>query len=193
MRTGRALRQLPFVAEQVPEEIVAPLRWRGGPGYFEAAADCVAAFTGAKAALPAEALLLDAGSFRRWTHQCRITRTMGFAEGVTTGDQRYCLFVVHRHARESFADILRRSERVGVAVWAFRVHIDKSHLHRSERIFEIPVSGVAFLSTQPGLLVTPVDIFFGFPDILTPTGETEGLEAHRFQCNVAREDHQVSP
>jgi hypothetical protein len=31
MCTGRAPRQFPFVAEQVPEEVVAPLRWRGGP------------------------------------------------------------------------------------------------------------------------------------------------------------------
>ena len=30
MRPGRALRQFPFVAEQVTEEVVAPLRWRSG-------------------------------------------------------------------------------------------------------------------------------------------------------------------
>ena len=34
MRTSRALRQLPFVAEQVLEEVVAPLRRRHAPGDF---------------------------------------------------------------------------------------------------------------------------------------------------------------
>ncbi len=56
---GRALGQLPFVAEQVLEEAVAPLRRRRGPGDFRAAGDRVCAFAGAEAALPAEALLLD--------------------------------------------------------------------------------------------------------------------------------------
>jgi hypothetical protein len=64
MRAGRALGQFPFVAEQVLEEVVAPLRGRGGPGDFQAAGDRVAAFAGAKAVLPAQALLLEAGRFR---------------------------------------------------------------------------------------------------------------------------------
>ena len=51
MRAGRALRQLPFVAEQVLEEVVAPLRRRGGPGDLEAAGDRVAALARAEAAL----------------------------------------------------------------------------------------------------------------------------------------------
>ncbi len=66
MRTGRALGQFPFVAEQVLEEVVAPLRWRRGPDDFQAAADRVTPFARAKFALPAEALLLDAGGFRLW-------------------------------------------------------------------------------------------------------------------------------
>ena len=60
MRAGRALRQLPVVAEQVLEEVVAPLRRRGGPGDFQAAGDGVAAQARAEAARPAEALRLDA-------------------------------------------------------------------------------------------------------------------------------------
>ncbi|MGY4499848.1 hypothetical protein ACVWYH_003779 [Bradyrhizobium sp. GM24.11] len=39
VRTARALRQLPFVVEQVLEEIVAPLRRRGGPGHLDTAGD----------------------------------------------------------------------------------------------------------------------------------------------------------
>ena len=41
MRTGGALGQLPLEAEQVLEEVVAPLRRRGGPGDLEAAGDRV--------------------------------------------------------------------------------------------------------------------------------------------------------
>ena len=63
MRAGRALGQLPFVAEQVLEEVVAPLRRRRGPGDFQAAGDRVTAVAGAEAVLPAEALLLDVGAF----------------------------------------------------------------------------------------------------------------------------------
>src|SRR6266436_824334 len=61
MRTGRALGQFPFVAEQVPEEVVAPLGWRRGPDDFQAAADRVTAFATAIGVLPAEALRLDGG------------------------------------------------------------------------------------------------------------------------------------
>ena len=61
--TGRALRQFPLVAEQDPEEVVTPLRWRVGPGDLQAAGDRVTAFAGAEAALPTEALLFDTGRF----------------------------------------------------------------------------------------------------------------------------------
>src|SRR6202162_5944332 len=87
VRTGWALRQLPFIAEQVAEEVVAPLRRRTAPGNFQAAGDRVTTFAGAKAALPAEALLLDAGSFRLRAHQCGFGRTGGFAESVGASDE----------------------------------------------------------------------------------------------------------
>ena len=192
MRAGRALRQLPFVAEQVPEEVVAPLRRRGGPGDFQAAGDRVAAFAGAEAALPAQALLLDAGRFRLGPHVLRIAGAVGLAEGVAAGDERDRLFVVHRHAGEGLADVPRRGERIRVAVRAFRIDVDQAHLHGRERVFEIPVAGVA-LVIQPLALGAPVDVFFRFPDVLAPAGETERLESHRFQRDVAGEDHQVGP
>src|ERR1019366_3807547 len=100
MAPARALGQLPFVAEQVREEVVAPLRRRRAPNDFQAAADRVTPFARSKFALPAETLLLDAGGFRLWAHQCRIASAVGFAEGVTASNQRDRLFVVHRHARE---------------------------------------------------------------------------------------------
>ena len=145
MRAGRALRQFPFVAEQVLEEVVAPLRRRGGPGDFQAAGDRVTAFARAKAALPAEALLLEAGRFRLRPHMGRRAGAVGLAEGVAAGDERHRLLVVHRHAGEGLADIPRRGDRIGVAVRAFRVDVDQPHLHGGERIFEVPVAGVAFV------------------------------------------------
>src|ERR1700735_5507241 len=56
---GWALGQLPFVAEQVLEEVVAPLRRRRRPNDLDAARDRVIAFARAEFILPAEALLLD--------------------------------------------------------------------------------------------------------------------------------------
>src|SRR5579863_4718390 len=48
MCTGWTLGQLPFIAEQVLEEVVAPLRRRAGPGDLQSARDRVTAFAGAK-------------------------------------------------------------------------------------------------------------------------------------------------
>ena len=61
---GRALRQLPFVAEQVLEVAVAPLRRRGRPGDLQAAGDRVGAGAGAEVVPPAQALRLQARGFR---------------------------------------------------------------------------------------------------------------------------------
>src|SRR5260221_10048861 len=105
MRAGRALGQLPFVAEQVPEEVVAPPRRGRGPDDLQAAADRVAPSARAEFAAPAEALLLDAGGLRLRPHQRGIAGTVGLAEGVTAGDQRDGFFVVHRHAGEGLADV----------------------------------------------------------------------------------------
>ena len=118
---------------------------------------------------------------------------MGLAEGVTAGDERHRLLVVHRHAGEGLADIPGRGDRVRIAVRAFRVHVDQAHLHRSERILEVPLSGIALVATQPGLLGAPIDVMIRLPDVLATATEAEGLESHRFQGDVAREDHQVGP
>ena len=137
VRAGRALRQLPFVAEQVLEEVVAPLRRRGGPGDFQAAGDRVAAFARAEAVLPAEALLLEARRFGLGPHVRRRAGAVGLAEGVAAGDQRDGFFVVHRHAAEGVADVVRRRERIGIAVRAFGVDVDQAHLHGGQRILQV--------------------------------------------------------
>jgi len=54
------------------------------------------------------------------------------------------------------------------------------------------VAGVA-LVVEPFGFRTPVDVLLGFPDVGAAAGKTEGLEAHRFQRNVAGEDEQIGP
>ena len=44
-------------------------------------------------------------------------------------------------------------------------------------IVEFAITAVTII-TEPCILATPVDVLFGFPDILTPAGETKGLETH---------------
>src|ERR1700693_5523876 len=94
----RAPRQLPLVAEQVLEVVVAPLRRSGGPGDLEAAGERVGAMALAEAVLPAEALVDDVSTFRVGPDVGLRARTVGLSEGVAAGDQRHRLLVVHRHA-----------------------------------------------------------------------------------------------
>ena len=154
VRAGRALRQLPFVAEQVLEEVVAPLRRRRGPGDFEAAGDGVAALAGAEAALPAEALLFEPGAFgigadvrRRAPAPWVLPKVWPPAISATVSSS----FMAMR--REGLADVARRGDRIGIAVRAFRVHVDQAHLHGRERILEIARSPRvdACLSPEPRL------------------------------------------
>ena len=111
VRTGRALRQLPLIVEQVLEVAVVPLDRIVGPGALEPAADRVAALAAAIAARPAEALLLDAGTLGFGTLVLLIGSTMGFAERVSAGNERNRFLVVHRHEAERLANILCCSER----------------------------------------------------------------------------------
>src|SRR5262249_2705423 len=141
----------------------------------------------------AEALLLDVGRLRRRPHQRRIAGAVRLAEGVAAGDQRDRLLVVHRHAAERVADVLRRRDRIRVAAWAFRIDVDQAHLDGGERIREVALSRVARVVTEPRLLGAPVDVLLRLPDVLASAAEAEGLEAHRLQSDVAREDHKVGP
>ncbi len=131
MRSSRALGQFPFIAEQIVEEIVAPLRWGRGPGDFRAAADRVIALASAKFTLPAQALLLDTGGLGFRADKRRIASAVGFAKGMTAGNECNRFFIVHCHAGKSLADIPGSSERIRVAVGAFRVDIYQTHLHCS--------------------------------------------------------------
>src|ERR1700688_2771587 len=86
MRASRTLRQFPFVAEQVREEVIAPLGRRRGPNNFQAATDGVSTKTFTKFILPAEALILDVGTFRFRAYILSGNGSaMRFAEGVSAG------------------------------------------------------------------------------------------------------------
>ena len=116
---------------------------------------------------------------------------MGLAEGVAAGNERDRLLVVHRHAEERFADVLGRRHRIRLAVGPFRIDVDQAHLHRAERLRKLAFAAVAFVA-EPGPLGSPEQLF-GLPDIGAAAGETEGLEAHRLERDVAGENHQVGP
>ena len=118
--------------------------------------------------------------------------TVSLAEGVTPGDERDGLFVVHRHAREGVADVASRSERVRLTVRALGVDVDEAHLDGAERVGELAIAGVALVA-EPFGLGAPVDVFLRFPDVGTAAGEAEGLEAHGLEGDVAGEDHEVGP
>ena len=184
LRAGRALGQLPFVLEQVLEEVVAPLGRRLRPGDLRAAGDGVGAKAGAVLALPAEALILKGAAFRLRSDQRRVARAVGLAEGVAAGDQRDGLLVVHRHAEERFADVFRGGERVRIAVRPFRIDVDQAHLHGAERLRELALAAVAFVA-EPGALGAPVQLF-RLPDIGAAAGEAERLEAHRSRARRCR-------
>ena len=193
VRTGRALHQLPVIFEQVLQVVVAPLRWGGGPGDFQAAADRVVAVTSAKGVHPTETLLLDRGPFRFGTDVLAgIGSAVGLAERMTAGNQRNRLHVIHRHPGECLSDVPRRSDWIGFSIWSFRIHVNQSHLHRGERIGEITIAAVA-LVRKPLAFRAPVDVITRLPHIFAAAAETEGLKSHRFQCHVTREDHEVGP
>ena len=190
--TGGALRLLPLVTKKVLEVVVVPLNRVGGPGTFESAGDGVATFSTAVAAHPAHTHILGRCAFRLRTDMGIGCGTVGLTEGVSTCDQGDSFLVVHRHAAEGLTDIPGGSDGVRIAVGAFRVDVDQTHLHGTEVTFQFTVATVALVS-EPLCLGSPVDVVFRLEDILTASGETEGLEAHRLEGAVAGVDHQVRP
>src|SRR5882757_2362226 len=192
VRAGGTLCQLPLVAEQVGEKVVAPLGWSRGPCDFQATADGVATMALAKFILPAEALILDVCTLWFVANVIRgDAGTVSFAEGVSARNECDGFFVVHRHAGEGFSDIASRGDGIGLAIGSFGIHVDQAHLHRAERLLQVTISGVA-LVREPCTLRTPVQLF-GLPHVGAAAGKAERLEAHRFKTDVAGENHQVGP
>ena len=111
---------------------------------------------------------------------------------MAAGGQRHGFFIVHGHAGKGFADVARGAECIHIAVRAFWVHVDQTHLHSSQRISQLAVACVA-LVVQPFCFRSPVDVLFWLPNILTPAGKAKGLETHRIQRDIARQHHQICP
>ena len=130
--TAWALGEFPLVAKQGVEVAVVPCRWGGRPCALQAAGDGVNAFAAAEGALPAEALLFDAGAFWLCTFVVFRRRAVGFSEGVSASTQCHGFVVVHRHAKECFTDIACRSDWVWVAVWSLWIDVDQTHLYSCE-------------------------------------------------------------
>ena len=190
---ARALRKFPFVLEQVFEETVTPFRRRAAPCDFQAARNCVTCDTSGVGARPAEALLLNRRAFRFFTQVGAGSRSVGFPEGVPACDQSDGFFVVHGHPRESLADILRCRERIRLAFWALGIHINEAHRGSAQGMCQIAITRITFLRAHPGRFHSPVDVQVRFPDVRTSAGKAESLEAHRFQRDIAREDHKIGP
>ena len=192
VRTGRALAQLPFVFEEVLKVIIAPLRRRLRPCDFKPAGDSVATLAAAKAALPTKALLFDRRCFGIGPNMLGITRTVRLAKGVTTSNERDSLLIIHRHAREGLTNVTRRGEWIRIAVGAFGIDINQAHLHRGKRVFQFAIAGITLVG-EPFLFHPPIDVLLRLPNVGTTTAETEGLETHRIQRDIARQNHQVGP
>jgi hypothetical protein len=52
---------------------------------------------------------------------------------------------------------------------------------------------VADVATEPGGLGAPIDVVVRFPDIRAAAAEAERLESHRFEGDVAGENHEIGP
>ena len=192
MCAGRALAELPFVFEEVLKVIIAPLRRCLRPGDFKPTGDGVATLAAAEAALPSEALLFDRRRFGIGPDMLGIARTVRLAKGMTTGNERDGLLVIHRHPREGLTNVTRRGEWIRIAVGTLGVDIDQAHLHRSQRVFQFAIATVTLVG-KPFLFHAPIDVFLRLPNVGTTAAETEGLEAHRIQRDIAGQNHQIGP
>ena len=186
LRSGGALGELPFVAEERLEVAVVPLRRRGGPGTLDPARRGVGALARGVGVLPTETHLLEGRTLGLGSHEVGVARAVRLAERVTSGGERDGLLVVHRHPGERLADVTRRCQRVGVAVRALGIDVDQAHLDRAERVVELTITAVALVA-EPRGLGTPVDVVLGRPHVGATTREAERLETHRLERDVAGE------
>ena len=92
---------------------------------------------------------------------------------------------------EGFTNVLCGGHRVRIAVRPFRVHVDQAHLDCAERFSKLAFAAIALVAKPRSL--RPPKQFFGLPSVHAAAAETERLEVHRVQSDVARENHQVGP
>ena len=110
---------------------------------------------------------------------------MGFTEAMPAGNQRNNLFVIHCHVTKRDPNIFRCRDRVVIAAWPFRIHVDQAHLNRGERVFQLSVATIALVVCEHLAFRAPIDQI-RFPVVLTAAGKTEGLKAHGFHRDIAR-------
>ena len=55
--------------------------------------------------------------------------------------------------------------------------VESQLLYGSEGLFKLAISGVALIG-EPFRFGSPVDIFFGLPEVFTSSGEAKGFKAH---------------
>ena len=194
---SRALGQLPVVTEQQVEITHVEFGRVGGPGALDAGSNGIGGLALHVGIDPAEALILYVCGFRLWPKRIRIAVTVRFTHGVATGGQCSGFFVVHGHTGEGFANLLAGLERIGIAVYPLRVHVNQAHLNRGQRVFHgvwlVYALVAAVRGRQPLFLCAPVDVFLGVPNVLTAVGEAKGFKAHGLIGNVTGKDKQVGP
>ena len=84
--------------------------------------------------VPAKALLFQSLACRLNAHTLpRLVSAMSLTEGMATRNERHGFRIIHRHSTKGIANIVRRQRWIRVAVGAFWVYIDQTHLNRSER------------------------------------------------------------
>ena len=110
---------------------------------------------------------------------------------MSTGNKCNGFFIVHGHTCKCLADVTCGKHGIWVSVRAFRVDVDQTHLHCSKWVIELTVTLVALI-TEPCCFFAPVG-FICFVHICTSATESEGLKAHRVECNVASKNEQVCP
>ena len=189
---GAGCGDVPVIAEQQIEIAVIPLDRIRGPRALKARGGGVVPLARAMGVDPAQSHFLHRSTFRFAADSILGTGTMAFAKGVAARDQRHGVFIVHAHTRECFPHIAARGQNVRFAIRALRVHIDQTHLNSRQRVLEIAFTGIT-LVTKPFGFRTPIHVFFRCPNISASTAKSEGLAAHRFNRDVARQDHQIRP
>ena len=188
-----ALAQLPLEPKEVLKVIVGPFCGRVCPNAFQSTGNGVWTRSGSKAVFPTGSLLGNGRSSWLGTDVLtRVSRTVRLSKRVSACNQRHSLLVVHGHAAERLADIVGRSEWVGIAIGAFWVHINQSHLDSTQRILQFTFSFVT-LVVQPFSLRPPVNVLFWFPHIGAATGKAKRFETHAFEGHIASQNHQVRP
>lgn len=146
---------------------------------------------------PAETLIFGACCFRIGAEVGGAAVAVRLADGVAACGERDGFFVIHAHAGKGFAHLRGCRKRIGLAVDAFWIDVDETHLHGGKRIFQRLGLGYVTVTTiarcQPFLFVTPIGVLFGSPDILAAEGETECLQTRDIISDRSGERDEIGP